>query len=664
MACSISEKKTACGKWLAVVMLLLAAALPQVVQGATLNAADDAALVALYNATGGAGWTNNTGWSGATGIMDTAINPPYGVTFDGAGRVTDVVLNFNNLAGDISALDLSGLSSLTTLRLYSNTLLGTLPTAAQLPSGISTLDLGNNQLTGGIPDYSAQAALINLSVGGNQLSGSLPTAAQLPAGIIQLLAYSNQLTGSIPDYHTLTSLRDIYLYLNQLSGSLPTAGQLPAGLGYLDVFGNQLSGAVPDYSALTSLTGFRGNNNMLSGSLPSAAQLPPGIQSLWLSINQLTGNIPDYSTLTALNDLNLSYNQLSGSLPTVAQLPPNLMWLYLQNNQLTSVIPDYSVLTSLSSLGLTQLNIQGPTPAGVLAMTGVAKLTTTPAIDPALEGKSFQAVPVAVTGFGGEVGGEVLLQLDGADVGGTFTGGVGEWSVTADLTGLAEGTHTLTVLSYFDNWPGFTAGQASTAASTPITIYIDTTPPVIILLGSNPMTVSQGAVFVDPGATVTDDFDTSPITRVTGSLDVNTVGSYTRTYYAIDDAGNNATPVTRTVNVTDQTAPVITLLGDNPMSVTQGGTFTDPGATVTDNVDTGLVASVTGTVDIGTLGSYILTYSATDSAGNAATQVTRTVDVVAATVPASGGGGGAFNLVFLLLMLLLTGVRDRNDYYR
>ena len=38
-------------------------------------------------------------------------------------------------------------------------------------------------------------------------------------------------------------------------------------------------------------------------------------------------------------------------------------------------------------------------------------------------------------------------------------------------------------------------------------------------------------------------------------------------------------PVTRTVNVVDTTAPVITLLGDNPMTIEVGSTFTDPGAT-------------------------------------------------------------------------------------
>ena len=134
--------------------------------------------------------------------------------------------------------------------------------------------------------------------------------------------------------------------------------------------------------------------------------------------------------------------------------------------------------------------------------------------------------------------------------------------------------------------------------------------------------------FTDPGATVTDNVDTGLTATVTGTVDTNVVGSYTLTYNAIDTAGNAAAPVTRTVNVTDQTAPVITPNGANPLTVIQGSAFTDPGAMVTDNVDTGFIASVTGTVDTAMIGTYTLSYDVIDAAGNAAITVTRTVDVI------------------------------------
>ncbi|NCY22608.1 DUF5011 domain-containing protein, partial [bacterium] len=74
--------------------------------------------------------------------------------------------------------------------------------------------------------------------------------------------------------------------------------------------------------------------------------------------------------------------------------------------------------------------------------------------------------------------------------------------------------------------------------------------------------------------------------------------------------------------------PVISLIGSNPIEIYKGTPFIDPGATVVDDKDSGLSVVVSGTVNIGTVGSYTLTYSATDSEGHEATPVARTVNVV------------------------------------
>lgn len=79
--------------------------------------------------------------------------------------------------------------------------------------------------------------------------------------------------------------------------------------------------------------------------------------------------------------------------------------------------------------------------------------------------------------------------------------------------------------------------------------------------------------------------------------------------------------------------PVITLSGTNPMTVVQGNSYTEPGATASDNVD-GTIAfgnfSVSGTVNTSAVGTYTISYSVSDAAGNTACTVTRTVNVVAA----------------------------------
>ena len=78
----------------------------------------------------------------------------------------------------------------------------------------------------------------------------------------------------------------------------------------------------------------------------------------------------------------------------------------------------------------------------------------------------------------------------------------------------------------------------------------------------------------------------------------------------------------------DTEKPVITLVGDASISINKGDTYTEQGATWTDNVDGSGNATIGGdTVDTSTLGTYVVKYNYTDAAGNVATEVTRTVVV-------------------------------------
>ena len=125
--------------------------------------------------------------------------------------------------------------------------------------------------------------------------------------------------------------------------------------------------------------------------------------------------------------------------------------------------------------------------------------------------------------------------------------------------------------------------------------YNDNVPPVITLNGSNPDSVELGNAYTDPGATAFDEFHGETPVSASSNVDTSTVGSYTITYTATDLDGNTAT-ATRTVNVVDTTAPVITVLGDNPADAELGSTYTDAGATATDaSGDVTVVSS--GTVD-------------------------------------------------------------------
>ena len=79
----------------------------------------------------------------------------------------------------------------------------------------------------------------------------------------------------------------------------------------------------------------------------------------------------------------------------------------------------------------------------------------------------------------------------------------------------------------------------------------------------------------------------------------------------------------------DRTVPVVTLLGDTNITLDQGDTYIEAGATAVDNVDGPLAVVITGTVDTSTIGIYTLTYTAVDSSANESS-VIRTVNVVTA----------------------------------
>ena len=102
------------------------------------------------------------------------------------------------------------------------------------------------------------------------------------------------------------------------------------------------------------------------------------------------------------------------------------------------------------------------------------------------------------------------------------------------------------------------------------------------------------------------------------------------TYNVTDDSNNTGT-ATRTVNVVDQTLPVITLTGGN-VTIEAGGSYTELGATASDNYYTGLSVTPTGAVNTSAVGTYTITYSATDDSNNTGT-ATRTVTVVDTTAP-------------------------------
>jgi len=181
----------------------------------------------------------------------------------------------------------------------------------------------------------------------------------------------------------------------------------------------------------------------------------------------------------------------------------------------------------------------------------------------------------------------------------------------------------------------------------------DTTPPVITLGGTGgPVVTLEAGVdtYVEDGATVADAGNPALIAAAVGGdfVDTNTVGTYIVTYTA-DDLQNLPVTITRTVNVVDTTAPVITVNdGGNPIVFIANeprGAFVDlsspvPYVTATD-LGQAITVTCTTTTTAGTFivlpdwlppGDYVVNCTATDGT-SVAIPVTITIDIIDAEAP-------------------------------
>ncbi len=176
------------------------------------------------------------------------------------------------------------------------------------------------------------------------------------------------------------------------------------------------------------------------------------------------------------------------------------------------------------------------------------------------------------------------------------------------------------------------AGGNTAEKTRKVTVSADDKKPVITLKGDNPMPLKVGDTYNEPGATAVDNVDGNLTSKINiNSSDVNTssAGSYEVIYTVSDNSGNTAVKKRSVVVSTDNTPPVITLKGSNPMNVPRNGNYNEPGATAHDNLDGDITnkINITGSVNTSNVGQYTITYTVTDNAGNSASKK-RTVNVV------------------------------------
>jgi hypothetical protein len=186
--------------------------------------------------------------------------------------------------------------------------------------------------------------------------------------------------------------------------------------------------------------------------------------------------------------------------------------------------------------------------------------------------------------------------------------------------------------------------EDSASNSTSITVVVkvvDTVKPIITLIGNSVIDLEYGTEECEyfdrdyPGVIITDNVDNDLVAVITSNFNYQALGTYLVNYNVTDSMGNIADTVVLTVNVVDTTPPILDLVGDSTVYVEFGSNYEEPGTTCFD-INVSCTASNTGSVNVGVLGTYTLTYTAVDSLSNSVS-ITRNVIVRDTTKPVFSG---------------------------
>ncbi|WP_420317119.1 FG-GAP-like repeat-containing protein [Ekhidna sp.] len=394
---------------------------------------DSSALVALYNATDGDNWFNNTNWL----QPGQFVQDWYGITVEN-NRVTRIELYSNNLIGaipveigDLTALkylnlgdeinggnglegnipvEIGNLDSLEFLGLASNNFMGPIPDAIGNLSQLRKIDFAFNQLEDPVPDtISTLSNLSYLGIAFNTFTDVPLSIYTLPA-LDTLLLSGNQITGPIPpEIGSMSTLKFLNIGGNQYEGQLPPEfGNLTQlqGIRIWDMPG--ITGNIPpEWAALTAIEEFSLDNLSLSGTIPDFVGDYTNAFYISLSLNQFSGAVPStFTNLTA--DVNLFGNALS-SVPTLS----NLSSLDVRKNRL--LYEDLVPNDSISVQDIAEQNARySVNVSGIVTAGGTATLTVTNSI---LGDAEYQWVKDGELLSGENAISLVLTNLDNSHVG-------------------------------------------------------------------------------------------------------------------------------------------------------------------------------------------------------------------------------------------------------
>jgi hypothetical protein len=206
-----------------------------------------------------------------------------------------------------------------------NNLAGSLPNELSLLRDLSSVSVYRNALVGTLPTTWSDT-LVSLDVEENQLTGPAFAAVTTNKTLAVYRISSNRLTGTIPNDIFTANLTELWLANNEIIGTIPSALGLATDLTSLIVYQNRLTGTIPTtIGNLSKLQQLQAYANALTGTLPSGLFASTKLKDLRLEQNRFAGTIPtEIGKITAVQDLRMGENSFTGTLPSEIKALTNL----------------------------------------------------------------------------------------------------------------------------------------------------------------------------------------------------------------------------------------------------------------------------------------------------------------------------------------------------
>lgn len=353
------------------------------------SSTDSLALVALYQATGGAYWSSPwdltkgiATWQGVTTAMqngelrvtrlsltsrgiDGVLPPEIG----NLSYLERLDISYNNIHGEIPD-EIGNFTHLKDLNITSNKFDGDIPASIRNLSELESLDAQQNRFKLFPVEICQLANLTYLHLGHNEIL-SLPGKITEMSGLEYLYLDNNQLTALPAGLDQLPNLIYLHASNNRITEFPSEIGQL-THLVSLRLDHNEMTGTIP--AGLSNLVRLKylylSENHFTDASLPEDMDRMEALESIEAYNCGLAGPIPEFGKNGAFVNLKtvwMSGNRLNGHLPASLPKLTQLTQLYLDGNELNGTLGevDWSKMRTLASLALSGNQFSGKIPVAI-----------------------------------------------------------------------------------------------------------------------------------------------------------------------------------------------------------------------------------------------------------------------------------------------------------